>query len=904
MKFGERKKREQELDEEIESHLRMAVQDRMERGEPPGDAGYAARRELGNVSLIKEVTRDIWGGNWMGSLFQDLRYGMRVLRRNPGFSLMAVFTLALGISATTAIFSVVYGVLLRPLPYDKPQQLVRVWEQNSKGGHPNLADPNFTDLHDQNHSLQGMAEFSASLESVSGGSEPRRVMVATISRDFLPLLRISPIRGRSFAAEDQHVGAGEVVLVSYNYWQQYLNATEDLSKLNLRIGNASASVIGVLPAGFHFPENADVWIPRELFAPLPSRNAHNWRAIARIKDEVTLQQAREDLGAIAKAIKQQYGDNVDMVDVSISQLQDALTSSVRQSLFILLGAVGFLLLVACANVMNLLLAQAAARESELAVRSALGASRGRMVRQFMAETLLLSLTGGGIGVIGAYWGVHWILALAPADTPGLSAVSVNLPVLFFAFGLSIIVAVGLGTFTAMRSNSEDLRTALAEGGRNSGGSFSTQFIGRSIVALQLAITLTLLVGAALLGRSLMRVLSVDPGFRTEHIVTVDLALPVAYAPDQKPRRIQLLDDLFRRLRALPGVEEVGGTDALPLAVGVPGDGGFAEVNPQQLSPKTQDMINRAAKTDISDDSPLVKELSDFFGLLFRDPRQAGYADYASVSEGYFRSMGIPLLRGRLFDGRDSIDAPHVAVISESLVRAKWPNQDPLGHIIEFGNMDGDPRLMTIVGVVGDVRESSLEAPPRPTIYVNYRQRPQRTSPFSIVMRTAGDPGTVLASAQKIIRELAPDIPPSTNTFTTIIAASTNGRRFNLVLFGIFAATALLLAVAGIYGVLAYSVARRTREIGVRMALGASSSNVLKLVLGQAMFTAGIGVIIGLVGAFVLMRFMQFMLFEVSAADPLIFLSVAGLLLAIALIAAYVPAKRATKVDPIVALRYE
>jgi predicted permease len=357
-------------------------------------------------------------------------------------------------------------------------------------------------------------------------------------------VRVSPLRGRSFAPEDQHVGAGEVVLVSYNYWQQNLNATEDLSKLNLRIGNEAASVIGVLPPGFHFPDNSDVWIPRELAAPLPGRTAHNWRAIARVKDGVTLQQAREDLGAIAKAIKQQYGDNVDMVDVSISQLQDALTSTVRQSLLILLGAVGFLLLVACANVMNLLLAQAAARDSELAVRSALGASRGRMVRQFMAETLLLSLTGGILGVIAAYWGVHWILALAPADTPGLSGVSVNLPVLFFAFGLSIMVAVGLGTFTAMRSNSEDLRTALAEGGRGSAGSFSTQFIGRSIVALQLAITLTLLVGAGLLGRSLMHVLSIDPGFRTEHIVTVDLALPSAYAPDLKTRRIQFLDDLF------------------------------------------------------------------------------------------------------------------------------------------------------------------------------------------------------------------------------------------------------------------------------------------------------------------------------------------------------------------------
>ncbi|HZU34232.1 MAG TPA: ABC transporter permease, partial [Candidatus Angelobacter sp.] len=613
MKFNDRDQRDQELDEEIESHLRMAVQDRVERGEAPVDAGYAARRELGNVSLIKEVTRGVWGGNWMGALFQDLRYGMRVLRRNPGFSLVAVFTLALGISATTAIFSVVYGVLLRPLPYDKPEQLVQIKEQGKKGGQMNLADPNFFDFRDQNHSLQGIAEYSSGLESVSGGSEPKRLTVATISRDFLPVLRVAPIRGRSFAAEDQHIGAGETALVSYNYWQQYLSAAQDLSKFSLRIGNDSASVIGVLPPGFHFPDNADVWIPRELFATIPGRSAHNWRCIARIKDGLTMQQTREDLSAIAKAIKNQNGENADLVDVSISKLQDALTRTIRQSLLILLGAVGFLLLVACANVMNLLLAQAAARESELAVRTALGSSRSRMVRQFMAETLLLSLSGGGIGVIAAFWGVHWILALAPPDTPGLSAVSVNLPVLFFAFGLSVVVAVGLGAFTAMRSNSHDLRTALAEGGRSSAGSFSTQFIGRSIVALQLAITLTLLVGAGLLGRSLLHVLSIDPGFRTEHIVTIDLALPDAYAPELKTRRVQFLDNLFGRLHALPGVEDLGGTDALPLAVGVPGDGGFAEVNPQQLSPKMQDLINRAAKGDMRGDSPLMKDMVEFFG---------------------------------------------------------------------------------------------------------------------------------------------------------------------------------------------------------------------------------------------------------------------------------------------------
>jgi predicted permease len=400
------------------------------------------------------------------------------------------------------------------------------------------------------------------------------------------------------------------------------------------------------------------------------------------------------------------------------------------------------------------------------------------------------------------------------------------------------------------------------------------------------------------------VLSIDPGFRTEHVVTIDLALPTAFKPDQKIRRAQFLNDLFSRLRALPGVQDVGGTNALPLLTGTTSDGGFAVVNPQQLSPKTLDLMNRSAQGNVWDDSALAKDISDFFGQLFRDPKQGGYADYASVSEGYFRSLGIPLLRGRLFDDRDTMDAPHVALISESLARQKWPNEDPTGHTIEFGNMDGDLRLLTIIGVVGDVRERSLEKPPRPTVYVNYRQRPQATYHFSAVVRTAGDPASLIASARKIVRELDPDVPPSTSSFTTIFAASTSGRRFNLVLFGIFAGTALLLAIAGIYGVLAYSVARRTREMGVRLALGATAANVMRLVLGQAAITTGIGVALGLVGSFILMRSLQSMLYEVGAADPLTFAVVALLLLVVALLAAYLPARRATKVDPNVALRYE
>jgi ABC-type antimicrobial peptide transport system permease subunit len=880
----------------------MAAQDHMERGESPEEAGYAARRELGNAALIKEVTRQIWGGNWMRSLLQDLRYGLRMLRRSPGFTLTAVFTLALGISATTAIFSVVYGVLLRPLPYDHPEQLVRVWEKNANGHRMNLADGNLPDFRAQNHSLEALAGYEVGPAPVSGGSEPRQLVVATVSRDFFPLLRVRPIIGRGFAPEDQRIGAGPIALVSYGFWQQYLNATRDLSSLKLRVENESVAVIGVLPAGFRFPDDSDLWTPSERLPLLPSRNAHNWRGLARLRQGVSIAKAGEDLAAIATVIKAQYGDQANLVSADVAPLQEALTDKIRPSLLILLGAVGFLLLVACANVMNLLLAQAAARATELAIRTALGAGRGRMVRQFLAESLLLAFSGAVIGVVCAYFGVQSLLRLAPPETPGLNAVSVNLPVLVFTLGLSVLVAVGLGIFTALRSGTADLRTALAEGARST-GNFAFQLLGRSIVVMQVAITMALLIGAGLLGRSLLRVLSINPGFRTEHVVTVDLALAEPSSPELQTRRVQFLDALFTRLQALPGVEDVGGTNALPLAPGFFPDGTFVVVNPSQMSPQMRQLIERAGRGQLQPGSADIKELSAFFDQLFRDPNR-GSADYVAASEGYFRTLDIPLLRGRLFDNRDTMDTAHVAVISESLAREKWPNQDPLGHTLEFGNMDGDPRLLTIVGVVGDVREDSLETPPRPIIYVNCRQRPKRTDHFTAVLRTAGDPIALVTAAQRIVRELDPDVPPSTSSFRSIFVASMNSRRFNLILFSIFAATALLLAIAGIYGVLSYSVARRTREMGVRIALGASVGNVLRLILGQAMTTAIVGVLLGLAGAFILMRFLQSMLFQVSATDPLTFAGVALLLLAVALLAAYLPARRATKVDPNVALRYE
>jgi len=831
----------------------------------------------------------------MNTLLYDLRYGLRMLAKNPGFTAVSVLTLALGIGATTAIFSVVYGVLLRSLPYPKPEQLVSIKEVAADGHLMQFTDPNFDDLRAANSSFTGMAKLSSWEVTVSGGSVSSRVGVASVSRDFFRVLGVAPMLGRSFSEEELHEGGRPAAIASYGYWQQHLGSTTDHSQLKLRMENRSVSVVGVMPPGFGFPARTDLWTPAELWGETPSRTAHNWAmAVARLRDGVSLAQARSELSVLAHGLYQQYKPEIDMRDASVMPLRAALTTSIRPALLTLLSAVGFLLLVACANVANLLLARAAERQRELAVRAALGAGRGRLIRQFLAESLLLSLTGSVLGVLLALWGVDTLLALAPAGLPRLDEVSISLPVLAFALGLCVLVTVGLGVLTALRATSIDPQAALAEGGRGASGSIASHRLARGLVGAQLAVTLVLLAGAALLGRSLLRVLSVNPGFRTANIVTMELEVPGSLPTSaasltesiKDTRPAIFMSHLFDRLRSIPGVEEVGGVSNLPLGeAGDCADGKFLLLDrPPQLDPsKPEDQAR-------------------FERLWVTAP--GGVADYCVASEGYFKALGIPLLLGRSFDERDGPDAPHVAVVSQSMARATWPGQDPLGRAIEFGNMDGDMRLLTVVGVVADAHYRSLEKPAEPTVYVNYRQRLRGGRDFNVVMRATLPPDVVLENVRREVHDLAPDVAPRFQTFQDVFSASLAARRFNLTLVGVFAATALLLAVAGIYGVMAYSVAKRTHEIGVRMALGAGAPAVLRLVLGQGMLTIVIGLAIGIAGSFGLTRAMQSLLFGVSATDPLTFAGVAFLLGSAALLACYVPARRATKVDPMVALRYE
>jgi putative ABC transport system permease protein len=526
-----------------------------------------------------------------------------------------------------------------------------------------------------------------------------------------------------------------------------------------------------------------------------------------------------------------------------------------------------------------LLAQASVRERELAIRSALGAARGRLVRQFLTEALVLSLLGGSLGVLGALGGVAGLVALAPQNLPRLDNVSISSPVLVFALLLSTAVAAGLGAFTAARATSADPRKGLGEGGRGQAGSQGSQRIGRIIVATQLAITLILVVGAGLLGRSLMKVLEVNPGFRVEKIVTMDVSLPWVEDPKAKAGQAIFFSHLIERIKQIPGVHKVGATSGLPMVDGGLPDGMFLLMTQNEV-PKNM----------------------EGFSALFQQKERLGVADFGVATDGYFEALGIPLIRGRIFDARDGPNSPHVAMISESLARDRWPKQDPIGRTIEFGNMDGDLRLLTIVGIVGDIHEYGLDAPPRPTVYVNLFQRPR--SAITLTMLSDADTGLVTSAARGILQDLDPEIPARFRTFPQIYSASLGSRRFNVILVGFFGIVALLLATAGVFGVMAYSVSRRTREIGVRVALGAASGDVLRMILTQGLRTIFIGVAVGIAGSVVLTRTVASLLFGVTPTDPLTFVGVTLLLVGAALLACFIPARRATKVDPIVALRYE
>src|ERR1700681_720679 len=607
--FFRKREGDQDIAAELESHLQMHVEDNLRRGMNAQEARREALMKLGGVAQTEESYRERRGVPVIETLLQDLRFALRMLRKNPGFTAVAVLTLALGIGASTAIFSVVDAVLLRPLPYANPQQIVRVWEQAPDGHRMNLADANFEDFRTQNDTFASLAEYAYWVSSVAGGSEPVRVNMAEVSSGFFEVLGVQPFRGRAFAAEEQRAHGAPAVIVSYGYWQRYLGGAADLSKFHLALEGGVYPVVGVMPAGFDFPAGVAAWIPRELLPQHPSRTAHNFQGVGRVRDGNTVAQARANLSAIAHRIRDQYGKEVDLSDATVVPLAEAMVGDVRTALLTLLGAVGLLLLVACANVAGLLLARTSSRRKELAVRAALGAGRGRLIQQFLAESFALTFAGGVLGILVATWAVKVLPAILPTNLPRQQEIAMNTAVLLFAVAAIMTVALLLGIFAAWRAGAGELQETLRAGSRSYSGSGASQRLRSILVIGEIAITLVILVGAGLLGRSFLRLISTSPGFRQDHLITMEFSLPAANwdkATEHSAiaRQIHLMDDILSRLRAIPGAESVGLSGALPVAAGDDlADGTFLILNGQKPPANFEE-----------------------FGRMGQDPSQVGHRD--------------------------------------------------------------------------------------------------------------------------------------------------------------------------------------------------------------------------------------------------------------------------------------
>ena len=811
----------------------------------------------------------------------DLKYAFRTLVKSPAFTLVAILTLALGIGASSAIFSVLDAVLLRPMPYPNQERLVEVSELNESGRGMPFAEPNLNDLVARNHSFEAVAAYSRSPEAVAGGVEPVRTNLAGVSADFFRVLGVTPTIGRVFSRETLSEEK-QVAVVSSGFWKKQLEGRPNLEGTSIRFSNRSFAVIGVLPPQTEFPAGVDVWFPSAaLYPPYESRTAHNFRVIARLRPEVSFDQAKTEVGAIGRALKLEHGSQTDAASFGLLSFRERFVRDIRGVLFVLAGAVGLLLAIACSNVANLFLVRAAARRKEVALRAALGASRARLVRQFIAEALLLTLVAGGAGTLLASWSVRLIVGLYHGNLPRVGEIGVSPNVLLFSFAISLVIAIALGFVPIIHASRRQLQNDLQDAGR---GSSSSQTRARNLfIVAQVALTLMLLVGAGLLGRSFQQLVSVDPGFRAESVVAMTVLLPQPEDPGKMRELAQFHHRLFERLSALPGVTNVGGTSALPMS-GNGANGTFIE--------------ERGGKPVAT-----IQELVKQFDALSPSERKRD-ADYRAASAGYFAAMGIPLIRGRLFQENDGPEATHVAVVSDSLAKRYWPNEDAIGKQIQYGNMDGDLHPLTIVGIVGDVRDNGLDRDPRPTVYTNYFQRPAATSEFSIVARAHGDVASLTSAMRREARALNPEMPTKFETLEQIVSASFDNRRFSMVMLGIFAGSALVLAMVGLYGVMAYITAQRTQEIGIRMALGAQRSDMMGMIFRQSFTLVIAGIVVGILASMALTRFVATMLYGVGSTDVATYAGVIGLLGAAAALASYIPARRAMKVDPMVALRYE
>ena len=808
----------------------------------------------------------------MGQLLQDLRYAFRLLVKTPAFTLIAILTLALGIGANTAIFTVVNAVLLRPLPFRDPSQLVIVAER-SKFPVISTSYENWLDWRGQGHSFEAMEATRGATIALTGLGEPERLNSRNMTAGIFPLLGVNAVVGRTFLPEEDRAGGNPVVIVSYGFWHRRYSGSRDILGKPITLDSQPYTIVGVLPAGFELLAPADVYLPFTPWAKtLP--DDRSWHpgimAIARLKPGVTREQARTEMVALTKRLEQQYPDFNTGFSADIVGLQEQMVQNVRPALLLLLGAVAAVLLIACVNVANLLLARAAARGKEVAIRTSMGASRGRVIRQLLTESVLLSFTGGLLGIVLAWAALGPLLKLATDSVPKAFTVALDYRVLIFTLGVSILTGLLFGIVPALRTAKLDLRESLNECSRGSTTGPGQHRVRGLLVAAEIAAAMLLLVSAGLLLRSFARLQDVPPGFRPDHLLAADLPLSQnAYAKPEQ--RFEFFDRLIERARALPGVHSAGAASTLPVS----GTGGLLHFNIAGRPPKS--------------------------------PQDFTAAGYRMVTPHYFETLSIPLLQGRFIASSDTEKAPAVAVINSAMSRTYWPGENPLGKRIQLGALpDKQIPYMEIVGVVGDVLQG-LGDDAKAEMYSPYRQADALIPVFqlSIVLRTATEPHAAVSALRSALAEIDPNQPlVNVRSMEENIATSVAQPRFRTWLIGIFAALALLLAAVGVYGVMSYSVTQRTNEIGIRVTLGAQPGDVFRIIVGEGLRLALVGVGVGLVAALVLTRTLQSFLYGISASDPLTFAGVAILLTLVAVAASFFPARRATRVDPMIALRYE
>jgi predicted permease len=876
-----RNRLDQDLDEELRSHLEMRAADNLAAGMSPEQARHDAQNRFGNTTLLKQDAREVDIVRWLDEAARDFRHALRMLQRSPGFTTVAVLTLALGIGANTAIFSVIDSVLLRPLPYHEPDQLVMVWESNSQ--HPNphntVSPPNFLDWQNRNTVFSSMAYMFDGRANLTGNGDPQEVVVQDVSANFFSLLGVGLLLGPGFTPENGQAGHDNVVILGYGIWKERFAGDPAIVGKSIVLNGHPQTVVGVAPQNFHWfikdgsltSAKPQMWSP---FVFPQSWSNHNdmgrfITVVARLKPGANRSQAQTQMTAIASQLEHEYPDADGHWGVNVVSLRDQISGELRPALLVLFGAVAFVLLIACANVSSLLLARAASREREMAIRTAIGASRWRIARQLLMESLLLALIGGGIGVALAVWGTNALLAASPRNLLDMHSVTMDLPVLSFALAATLLAGLLFGFLPSYISAHSRIAETLKEGGRGSSAANRRAFARNAFVVAQLGLALVLLTGSGLLIRSFVRLIGVDPGFDTGHLLTFKVSLPRAkYGTD--PLCLAFFQQLLARLSVVPGVRSATMESFPPLA-------GLGAATAVHLLGQPSLALSDLPVTNVQ-----------------------------VVGSNYFNTMNIPLRAGRLFNAQELTEERHVTVINQAFADKYLHGVNPLGQkaaIYMKSLSENELQPSEIIGVVGDVHQLGLDTTPEPTVYWPHPELVM--SGMTILVRTANDPLSIASAARSALQQLDPELPlAGVATMDQLLADSLSRSRFTMLLLGIFSAVALVLAAVGIYGLIAYSVTQRTQELGIRIALGAQRRDVLRLVLTQGTRLTLLGVALGILAALALSRLLATLLFGVSATDPLTIAAVAGLLAFVALLACFIPARRATRVDPIIALRYE